>query len=169
MDAIAHSDSSSTAGTMDLAAPEACALLAKANALVRAARSGAVLPALRGKNIAMVTELADGPDAALLVSAAAQLGALVAHVRPSLSESSQPEEVAHTARLLGRLYDAVALLDASDDVVRKVAEHAGVPVFGCIESARCPLTQLAAAVQGVTSDQEGKQFLVQALLLTALL
>ncbi|HYN64874.1 MAG TPA: hypothetical protein VES36_09760 [Candidatus Limnocylindrales bacterium] len=81
-------------------------VLASARTLQRAAQAGMTQPLLRGKNLGLLCE-ADNGDAALFRRAAMELGAHVAHIRPSLSELSTPLEVQHTARMLGRLYDAV--------------------------------------------------------------
>jgi hypothetical protein len=117
---------------------EIAAVLARADALARAARQGAALPALRGKNIGLVSAAPHDGEAALLRCAAAQLGVHVAHVRPSLGEASSAAEVADTARLLGRLYDAIYLPGLSPALVDRVAAAAA---FRCSTASRRPTTQ----------------------------
>ena len=95
------------------------AVLTRARSLQRAARTGATQPLLRGKNLGLLCE-ADGADASLFRRAASELGAHVAHIRPSLSDLSTAKEVRHTARMLGRLYDAVECLGLSPALVRQV-------------------------------------------------
>jgi ornithine carbamoyltransferase len=146
---------------------EMAAVLARAKALARAACHGAALPALRGKNIGLVTAAPDHSGAELLRSAAAELGAQVAHVRPSLGESSTAAEVADTARLLGRLYDAIDLPGLSPALVNRVAAAAGIPVFDGIASAIHPSAALAQQLEGL-AEEDARRFVLQAMLLTAL-
>jgi ornithine carbamoyltransferase len=84
---------------------------------------------LRGRKLCLMAEDPDSEAARLFHRAATELGAHVAHVRPSLSELSTPLEVAHTARMLGRLYDAVECQGMAASVVRGLATAAGVAVF----------------------------------------
>lgn len=143
-------------------------VLARANGLARAARHGAVPLALRGKNIGLVCASPDDGDAELLRSAAADLGAHVAHVRPSLSEASSAAEVADTARLLGRLYDAIDFHGASAELVDRVGRAAGVPVFDGIASARHPVALLARQLDAGVPEENARRFVLQALLLTVM-
>ena len=149
------------------AACEIAAVLARANALARAARQGAALPALRGKNIGLVSAAPHDGEAALLRCAAAQLGVHVAHVRPSLGEASSAAEVADTARLLGRLYDAIYLPGLSPALVDRVAAAAGIPVFDGIASANHPSAVLAQQLAGL-SGEDARRFVLQAMLLNAM-
>ena len=99
-----------------LSAQEASALLACARGL-RKSPAAANERALRGKNLCLLSATHDHPGAALLLQAATGLGVNVARVPPSLSASSSADEVQHTARLLGRLYDGVACAGMPPDLV----------------------------------------------------
>ncbi|HZF81040.1 MAG TPA: ornithine carbamoyltransferase [Rubrivivax sp.] len=156
-----------SSGTAIPALWELATVLARAKALAGAACQGAALPALRGKNIGLVSAAPHGGDAELLRSAAAGLGVQVAHVRPSLGEGSSAEEVADTARLLGRLYDAIDLPGLSPALVSRVAAAAGIPVFDGIASAIHPSAALAHQLVGLP-EADARRFVLQALLLTAL-
>jgi ornithine carbamoyltransferase len=146
---------------------ELATVLARANALASAAAQGGALPALRGKNIGLVSAAPHDGEAQLLRSAAAELGAHVAHVRPSLGETSSEAEVADTARLLGRLYDAIDLPGLSPALVDRVAAAAGIPVFDGIASANHPSAVLAQQLVGLGHD-DARRFVLQALLLNAM-
>lgn len=144
------------------------AVLARANELALAAKDGATLPVLRGKNIGLVGAAPSPGDTDLLALAAAELGAKVAHVRPGWSLASTPAEVADTARVLGRLYDAIDISGASPELVRQVRQAAGVPVFDGIGSPQHPVAQLAKSVTGEPSAVDAQRFVVQAVLLSAM-
>ena len=119
---------------------------ASARALQRAAQAGTTQPLLRGKNLGLLCEVDDDADAALFRRAAVELGAHVAHIRPRLSELSTPEEVQHTARMLGRLYDAVECQGMAPALVQQVGNDAGVPVYDGIASQDHPTAQLAESL-----------------------
>src|SRR5256885_17051908 len=104
------------------------AVLASARSLQRAAQAGATQPLLRGKNLGLLCEANDA-NADLFRRAASELGAHVAHIRPSLSDLSTPKEVQHTARMLGKLYDAVECQGMAPGLVRQVGDVAGGPGY----------------------------------------
>ena len=126
-----------------LSAQDMSALLADARELESAARSGTTRRVLRGKNFGLLCDAVDGTDAALFQRAASALGAQVAQLRPSLSELSTPQEVRHTARVLGRLYDAVDCVGMPSDLVDQIGAEAGIPVLEGISSVKHPTAGLA--------------------------
>ena len=87
---------------------------------------------------------------------------------PSLSASSSADEVQHTARLLGRLYDGVACAGIPPDLVRLIAADADVPVFDGIAAPDHPVVRLADQLGDETSAQDNQRLLIQALLLCTL-
>ena len=149
---------------------DVAALLACARTLAHAASAGTTQPLLRGKNFGLMCEADDGGDgeAALFRRAAQDLGAHVAHIRTSLSASSTPHEIQHTARLLGRLYDAVECQGMAAALVQRVGEDAGVPVFAGVASATHPTAGLAAQLAGETAPSDARRFVLQAVLLATL-
>ncbi len=150
-----------------LSAQEASALLACARGL-RESPAAATERALRGKNLCLLSATQDHPGDALLLQAATGLGAHVARVPPSLSASSSADEVQHTARLLGRLYDGVACAGMPPDLVRRIAADADVPVFDSITAPDHPVTRLADQLGDDTPAQDNQRLLIQALLLCTL-
>jgi ornithine carbamoyltransferase len=146
---------------------ELSAVLAHARSLQRAALAGATQPLLRGKNLGMLCE-ADEGDATLFRRAASELGAHVAHIKPSLSGLSTPKDLQHTARMLGRLYDAVECLGMSPALVQQVGDAAGVPVYDGLASSRHPTAVLAQQLGGDSSETDNRRFILQAVLLMSL-
>ena len=144
------------------------AVLASARTLQRAAGAGKVQPLLRGKNLGLLCDANEDGDAALFRRAAVELGAHVAHIRPSLSELSTPQEVQHTARLLGRLYDAVECQGMAPALVQQVGSDAGVPVDDGIASRNHPTAHLAELLDGDASPADNRRFVLQAVLLNTI-
>ena len=143
-------------------------VLANARALQRAARAGAApQPLLRGKNFGLWCEAIDAADAVLFRSAATDLGAHVAHVRPSLTATSTPLEVQHTARVLGRLYDAVECLGMAPALVAQVSRWAGVPVFDGLARADHATAPLAEHLDHADTPTENRRTVLQAVLLSS--
>jgi len=147
---------------------EVSALLAHARALQRAAQAGTAQPLLKGKNLGLLCEAPDDADAVLFRRAAGELGAHVAHIRPSLSDLSTPQEVQHTARMLGRLYDAVECQGMTSALVQQVSDEAGVPVYDGIASRSLPMAMLAEQLDGIAMASDNRRFVLQALLLSTI-
>jgi len=143
---------------------DVAAVLANARALQRAVQAGTNQPLLRGKNIGLLCNSADDEDAVFFRAAALDLGAHVTHIRPSLSEFSTLQEVQHTARVLGRLYDAVECQGIPAALVQRIADAAGVPVYDGIASGRHPTARLAELL-GDGDLAGNRRFLLQAVLL----
>ena len=72
---------------------------------------------LRSRNVGILCDDPQRPEAVLLQQAATDLGARVALVRSPLDEASGPLALAHTARVLGRLYDAVLCVELPPAIV----------------------------------------------------
>jgi ornithine carbamoyltransferase len=155
-------------GLEPMSRDETSALLAHARSLQRAAQRGATLPMLKGKNLGLLCEAADSADAALFRRAAIELGAHVAHIRPSLSELSTPQEVERTARMLGKLYDAVECQGMTPDLVRQMGDGAGVSIYDGIATPDHPTAKLAEHLDGGAEPGENRRFVLQALLLNTI-
>jgi len=138
---------------------------AQAQALLETARAGQAQPLLlKGRKLGLLCEDAQHGQAQLFERAAGALGAHVAHLRPSLCRLDTPSQVQHTARMLGRLYDAVECQGMAPGLVRQIGLWAGVPVFH-------HLAGQAGAPQNdadTDADTDPRHFLLQALLLQAL-
>jgi ornithine carbamoyltransferase len=144
-------------------------LVTSARALKRAALAGPAQLLLRGKNIGLLCEAEDSADAALFQSAATGLGAHVARIRPSQSGLLTSKDVQHTARMLGRLYDAIECQGLAAELVEQVRGDAGVPVFDGVGCAGHPSAALARLVDGDdNASPDNRRFLLQALLLSTI-
>ena len=145
-------------------------VLDNARALQLAARAGDLRASLRGRKFALMCEVDNdsdsASDAALFRRAAVELGAHVAHIRPSLTELSTPLEVQHTARMLGRLYDAVECQGMAADLVHQLGIDASVPVFDAIASQRHPTAKLVSLLGGDSPPLDQRRFVLQAVLLS---
>ena len=148
---------------------DASVVLAQARALQRTALAGATQPLLRGKNLGLLCATDDNAaEAALFRRAATNLGAHVAQIPASLSDSSTLQEVQHTARLLGRLYDAVECQGMPAGLVRQITQAVDMPVFEGLASQDHPTAVLAEQLDPASSVAERRMFVVQAVLLGAL-
>ncbi|MEP7299927.1 MAG: ornithine carbamoyltransferase [Caldimonas sp.] len=141
-------------------------LLENASALHRAPELQA-LSLLAGKNLCLMCDSPDADAAILFRTAAESLGARVAHVRPSLTELSAPVVVRETARMLARLYDAIECQGMAAELVGRIGQEAGGPVFNAISSDQHPTSALAARLPQGRS--EGRRLSVlQAVLLSTI-
>ncbi len=147
---------------------DAAAVLASARTLQFTAQAGQTQPLLRGKNLGLLCEADDGGDATLFRRAALELGAHVAHIRLSLAGLSTPQEVQHTAHMLGRLYDAVECQGLPPALVRQVGDAAGVPVCDGLASASHPSARLAELLGDEIAAADRRRFVLQAVLLSML-
>jgi len=140
-------------------------LLDQARSLQRAAMAGRVQPLLRGKNLGLLCADDHQPQALLFRQAASELGAHVAHIGMGLSEHSAAQEVAHTARMLGRLYDAVECQGLSSALVQQMADVAGIAVYDGLACDEALIARLAAQLGDETAAGDNRRFVLQALLL----
>lgn len=145
------------------------ALLADARLLQRAAQAGAARPLLRGKNLGLLCadDAPGNDDAALFRRAATELGAQVAHIRPSLSERSALPEFQSAARMLSRLYDAVECQCMPTELVQRLRLHADVPVFDGLASPTHPTACVAELLDAEAALADKRRFVLQAVLLCA--
>ena len=141
------------------------ALLEQARSLQRASAAGRVQPLLRGKNLGLLCADDTQAQALLFRQAASELGAHVAHIGMSLSECSAAQEVTHTARMLGRLYDAVECQGLPTAMVQQMAEVAGIAVYDGLASNERLISRLAAQLGDEASAGDNRRFVLQALLL----
>ncbi len=141
------------------------ALLDQARSLQRAATAGRAQPLLRGKNLGLLCADDNQPQARLFRQAASELGAHVAHIGMSLSEHSAAQEVAHTARMLGRLYDAVECQGLTGALVRQMADVAGIAVYDGLACNEPLISRLAAQLGDEAAAGDNRRFVLQALLL----
>ena len=145
-------------------------VLDNARSLQRAAAAGELQASLRGRKLGLLCEVddEDDGDAALFRRAAVELGAHVAHIRPSLTELSTRPEVQRTARMLGRLYDAIECQGMATDLVHQVGVEAGVPVYDGVASPNHPTARLVDLLDGDALKPDKRRFVLQAVLLSTI-
>ena len=85
---------------------------------------------LRGRNVGILCNDPQRPEALLLQRAALELGARVALVKSDLDGASGHAALEQTARVLGRLYDAVLCVDLPTSIVRHLRDAAGILAIG---------------------------------------
>ncbi|WP_062364894.1 ornithine carbamoyltransferase [Variovorax paradoxus] len=143
------------------------ALVSRARLLQTACLRGIPSTQLKGKKLGLLCdESNDGSESQVLfLGAAKELGAHVATIRPALSSLGSPGEVEHTARVLGRFYDALECQGMAPDVVRQIGRHAGIPVYDGVACASHATAQLADLLDERTSPADNRRFVLQALLL----
>ena len=151
-----------------LLSPDADSVLESARALQHAAETGATQALLRGKVFALLCESDDAGNAELFRSASTDLGAHVAQVRAGLSLDSSADEIHHTARLLGQLYDAVQCEGMPSALVKRIGAEAGIPVYDSLSSASHPMSGFAERLGGTTIWPSQRRFVLQALLVAGM-
>jgi ornithine carbamoyltransferase len=84
---------------------------------------------LAGKNIALIFEKDSTRTRCAFEVAAYDQGGHVTYLGPSGSHMGHKETVKDTARVLGRMYDAIEYRGFGQEIAEELAEHAGVPVY----------------------------------------
>ena len=118
-------------------------LLDLARDLKRAKYAGVEQQRLRGKNIALIFEKTSTRTRCAFEVAAYDEGAHVTYIDPTSSQIGHKESMKDTARVLGRMYDAIEYRGASQENVETLAEFAGVPVFNGLTDEFHPTQMLA--------------------------
>ncbi|MEV5509887.1 ornithine carbamoyltransferase [Streptomyces orinoci] len=133
----------------DLTAEEFHGLIELAAELKAAKQAGTEQPRLQGRNIALVFEKTSTRTRCAFEVAAADQGARTTYLDPAGSQVGHKESVKDTARVLGRMFDAIQYRGHGQSVVEELAAHAGVPVFNGLTDEWHP-TQMLADVLTMT-------------------
>ena len=113
----------------DYSADELTYLLDLSAELKEAKREGREEQHLRGKNIALIFEKDSTRTRCAFEVAAYDQGAHVTFIGPSGSHMGRKESVKDTARVLGRMYDAIEYRGFGEEIADELAAYAGVPVY----------------------------------------
>src|SRR6478672_6130129 len=113
----------------DYSAEEIVFLLDLAADLKAAKAQGREEPRLSGREIALIFEKDSTRTRCAFEVAAYDQGAHVTFIGPSGSHMGHKETVKDTARVLGRMYDAIEFRGFSQGAAEELAQWAGVPVF----------------------------------------
>lgn len=124
-------------------AEEITYLLDLAAELKAAKRAGTEEQRLRGRNIALIFEKTSTRTRCAFEVAAHDQGAHVTYLDPVSSQIGHKESIKDTARVLGRMFDAIEYRGSAQAVVEELAEHAGVPVYNGLTDDWHPTQMLA--------------------------
>ncbi len=123
------------------------------------ALTGAIQWPLRGRNIGILCNDPERPEAFLLQRAASDLGARVALVLWNADDASGSPASQQTAHVLGRLYDVLICVEVPQEIARHLRDASGIPV---ISDVAVEWAALCAARPDATDDA---RYLLQALLI----
>lgn len=111
--------------------------------LKRAKYAGTEQQRLKGKNIALIFEKTSTRTRCSFEVAAYDQGANVTYIDPTSSQIGHKESMKDTARVLGRLYDAIEYRGYKQTIVEELAKYSGVPVFNGLTDEFHPTQMLA--------------------------
>jgi ornithine carbamoyltransferase len=118
--------------------------LLKLAAELKAAKSaGTEQKKLKGKTIALIFEKSSTRTRVGFEVAAYDQGAHVTYLGPSGTQIGYKESMKDTARVLGRVYDAIEYRGFGQDVVEVLAKYSGVPVYNGLTDQFHPTQVLA--------------------------
>jgi ornithine carbamoyltransferase len=127
----------------DWTAAEIRFLLDLAHAVKRETYAGAPQQRLAGKNICLIFEKTSTRTRCAFEVAAYDLGMGVTYLDPSGSQIGHKESIKDTARVLGRMYDAIEYRGFAQAIVNDLATYSGVPVYNGLTDESHP-TQILA-------------------------
>ena len=118
-------------------------LLRLAEALKIAKYAGTEVPRLVGKEIALIFEKASTRARSAFEVAAYDQGAHITYLDPTGSQLGHKESIADTARVLGRMYDAIEFRGNTQEEVEELDSYAGIPVYNGLTAEWHPTQMLA--------------------------
>ncbi|MFB7708235.1 ornithine carbamoyltransferase [Streptomyces sp. NPDC056105] len=128
---------------VDFTAEEFRGLIDLAAELKAAKKAGTETRHLAGRNIALIFEKTSTRTRCAFEVAAADQGASTTYLDPSGSQIGHKESVRDTARVLGRMFDAIEYRGDSQSGVEELAAYAGVPVYNGLTDDWHPTQMLA--------------------------
>ncbi|MGK5529604.1 ornithine carbamoyltransferase [Streptomyces sp. URMC 129] len=167
---------------LDFTPEEFRSLTDLAATLKAAKRDGTEVRRLAGKNIALIFEKSSTRTRCAFEVAAADQGAATTYLDPAGSHLGYKESTRDTARVLGRMFDAIQYRGSAQRTVEELAAHAGVPVYNGLtddwhptqmladvltmtEHSAKPLEWIAFAYLGDARNNMGNSYLVTGALL----
>ena len=128
---------------IDFSRDELVHLLALSQALKTAKYAGNEVQRLSGKEIALIFEKSSTRTRCAFEVAAFDQGAHVTYLDPTGSQMGHKESIADTARVLGRMFDAIEYRGSGQENVEELARNAGVPVYNGLTNEWHPTQMLA--------------------------
>ena len=144
---------------LDLTPEEINGLLDLAADLKAKKKAGIPHRLCEGKSIALIFEKTSTRTRCAFEVAAADLGMHPTYLDPSGSQIGKKESIADTARVLGRMYDAIEYRGYGQSIVEELAKFAGVPVYNGLTNEFHP-TQILAdflTIREHFGDLKGKK------------
>ncbi|MFU2122591.1 ornithine carbamoyltransferase [Gallibacterium anatis] len=141
---------------MDFTPQEIQFLLDLAAELKKAKYAGTEQPRLKGKNIALVFEKTSTRTRSAFEVSAFDQGANVSYIGPSGSQIGHKESMKDTARVLGRMYDAIQYRGYGQELLETLANYSGVPVWNGLTDEFHP-TQILADFLTMLEHGKGKR------------
>ena len=129
-------------------------LIDLARDLKRLKYSGVRTRNLEGLNIALIFEKTSTRTRCAFEVAAYDEGAHVTYIDPTSSQIGHKESMKDTARVLGRMYDAIEYRGSSQENVEVLEEFSGVPVYNGLTDDFHPTQMLADLL---TMREHGRQ------------
>jgi ornithine carbamoyltransferase len=111
--------------------------------LKRAKYAGIERETLKGKEICLIFEKTSTRTRCAFEVAAHDQGAHVTYLDPSGSQIGHKESMKDTARVLGRMFDAIEFRGSDQKAVEDLAKYAGVPVYNGLTDDWHPTQMLA--------------------------
>src|SRR5215468_11278945 len=127
----------------DFSAEEIRYLLDLSKELKRAKAAGTEVPRLKGRNLCLIFEKTSTRTRCAFEVAAYDQGMGVTYLDPTGSQIGHKESIRDTARVLGRMYDAIEYRGFKQTVVEELARYAGVPVYNGLTDESHPTQMLA--------------------------
>ncbi len=128
---------------LDFTPAELEELLALAAELKAQKKAGITHRMHEGKSIALIFEKTSTRTRCSFEVAATDLGMHPTYLDPTGSQIGKKESIADTARVLGRMFDGIEYRGFGQEIVEKLAEYAGVPVWNGLTNESHP-TQILA-------------------------
>ena len=128
---------------LDFTKEELVYLLELSKALKAEKKSRREKPRLVGRNIALIFEKTSTRTRCAFEVAAFDQGAHVTYIGPTGSQIGHKETMKDTARVLGRMYDAIEYRGYGQAIIDELAAHAGVPVYNGLTDDYHPTQMLA--------------------------
>ncbi|MGW3106501.1 ornithine carbamoyltransferase [Streptomyces sp. NPDC001100] len=127
---------------LDFTAPEIHHLLDLAADLKAARRTGTERPRLTGRKLALIFEKTSTRTRCAFEVAAADQGARTTYLGPGDTHIGAKESLADTARVLGRMFDAIEYRGSDQALVAELATYSGVPVYNGLTDTAHPTQSL---------------------------
>jgi ornithine carbamoyltransferase len=141
---------------LDFTPDELRSLIDLAAELKAASKAGREKQRMRGKKVVLVFEKTSTRTRCAFEVAAYDQGAHVTYLGPDSSQIGVKESIKDTARVLGRMYDAIEYRGFGQEVVEVMARHAGVPVYNGLSNEFHPTQMLADML--TMREHAGKPF-----------